>query len=76
MVVWTIMGATVCFMVAFVLPTLYFLKLAPVRTNPWSQLRRLTAQALLGLSVLASVGCTGVTVYKVLRGTPSCPKWA
>ena len=25
------MGATVCFLIAFVLPSLYFLKLAPIR---------------------------------------------
>jgi len=75
MVIWTIMGATVCFMIAFVLPTLYFLQLAPVRTNPWSRARRAVAKFLLAFSAVSCIGCTTVTIAKVVAGTHSCPKW-
>jgi len=75
MVIWTIMGATVCFLVAFVLPTIYFLRLAPLRSSRWSKMRRLTAKFLLILSVCACLVCTTITVIRVMEGSHSCPKW-
>ena len=76
MVVWSVMGATVCFMVAFVLPTSYYLKLAPNRSGTMGAVRRGVARFLLGLSLLACVGCTTITIMKVIDGTHSCPKWS
>jgi len=75
MVIWSIMGATVCFLVAFVLPSLYYLKLGRVTNTFWGRLRRRGAMVLLFISLCSCLLCTVVTVMKVVKGTNPCPKW-
>jgi len=90
MVVWTIMGATACFLISFILPCLFFLKLSTVTPGPgtpewinrttgqWTSgcLRRACARVLLGVSVVASVVCTVMVVKKISGGNMSaCPSF-
>jgi len=75
MVVWSVMGATVCFMVAFVLPITYYLKLSPQRSGSRSRIKRAVAKVILGIVICAIFGCTIMTVVKVVESNPACPKW-
>ena len=76
-VVWSVMGATVCFMVAFILPTSYHLKLTPSNNlNVWGKARRYGAIALLAVAGLACFVCTTTTIIKIVGGANPCPKWS
>ena len=74
MIIWTIMGATVAFMLAFVLPCSFFLNLIH-ESPPCSShlLQRGMAWSLLLASLVASVACTAETVMHVVAGLGSCP---
>jgi len=81
MIIWTVMGATVAFTIAFILPTLFFRKLMSEATSVGSsaehvgfgKIRRQAAGVILVFSILMSIVCTAVTAVQVAKGLPSCP---
>jgi len=68
LVIWTIMGATVSFTIAYILPSLVYLKL---RSKQGGKYYVGGAKLLLGFSILASIACTITVVYN-LNPAP-CP---
>jgi len=68
LIVWTIMGATVSFMIAYIFPSVIYLKLRSKQGGPYYIMG---AKFLLGFSVLAAISCTITVVYN-LDQTP-CP---
>ena len=80
MIIWTVMGATVAFTIAFILPTLFFRKLMFQATSTsemgqWSvgKIRRQAAGLILVVAIMMSIVCTAVTGVQVVQGLPSCP---
>jgi len=68
LVVWTIAGATVSFMIAFIFPIIIWLKL---HADLASDVKVAIAKFLLGLSVLLCIACTWATLVNLSR--PACP---
>merc|ERR1712023_341650 len=73
MVVWSVMGATVCFMVAFVLPAAYYLKIQRTATSTEKVRRRIICVFLLAFSFVTIIACTAMTLAKVIKGQDPCP---
>jgi len=72
MIVWTILGATVAFTVAFILPSLFFLKMHFNRpSSEVSNRRKALACFMLVTSTIFCVACT-VAVFMNLDAAP-CP---
>jgi len=72
MIVWTILGATISFTIAFTLPSLFFLKLNWSRSSSEVSVRRkVVAVGMLGSSITFSLVCTAMVVLN-LSGSP-CP---
>lgn len=62
LVVWTIMGATVSFTIAYILPCLVYLKL---RSNQGGPYYIAGAKFVLFLILIAAVACTSTIVYNI-----------
>lgn len=72
MIVWTILGATISFTIAFTLPSLFFLKLNWSRSSSEVSVRRkVVAVGMLGFSITFSIVCTVMVVLN-LDSSP-CP---
>lgn len=69
LIIWTIMGATVSFTIAFILPSLFYLKM---RSRRGGRFYVWGARILLIFIVCASAACTVVIVFNL--DTPPCPK--
>ncbi|KAF4657187.1 hypothetical protein FOL47_008554 [Perkinsus chesapeaki] len=63
-VVFAFLGSTVCNIIAFVLPPLFFINSRPVGSSFWTK-RNLGAALLLGLGLFLVVACTGVQIANI-----------
>lgn len=68
LVVWSILGSTVAFLVSFILPALFWYRIVG-RTSTGR--RKWLALALLVLSTLLAIACTVMTILRL--DTPPCP---
>jgi len=68
LVVWSILGSTVAFLVAFILPAAFWYSLVGPRTKAW---RRHAAAALLGVTAVVAVACFVLTCMNL--DAPPCP---
>jgi len=72
MIVWTILGATISFTIAFTLPSLFFLKLNWNRSSSEVSVRRkVVAVGMLGTSIIFSIVCTVMVVLNL--AVSPCP---
>jgi len=71
MIVWTILGATISFTIAFTLPSIFFLKLN-WRRSEVSVRRKIIAVGMLGASIIFSIVCTVMVVLNL--STSPCPR--
>jgi len=70
LVVWSILGSTVAFLIAFILPALFWHQIVG-RAPTTSAVKRCCAQCLLGVSTLLATVCTILTILNL--GEPPCP---
>lgn len=68
MVVWSILGSTICFMVGFIMPAAFWCKIVGPHVSTW---RYASAVGLIVVSVVLAVSCTILTMTKL--GQPPCP---
>merc|ERR1719285_677342 len=72
MIVWTILGATISFTIAFTLPSIFFLKLNWNRSSSEVSVRRkVVAVGMLGTSIIFSIVCTVMVVLNL--AVSPCP---
>jgi len=72
MIIWTILGATISFTIAFTLPSLFFLKLNWNRSSSEVSVRRkVVAVGMLGGSIVFSIVCTVMVVLNI--AVSPCP---
>jgi len=70
MVVWSIVGSTVAFLVAFILPSLFWYRLIG-QAPTTSALKRNSALVLLAVSIVLAIACTVLTCLNL--SAPPCP---
>jgi amino acid permease len=68
MVVWSLLGSTVCFLIMFILPGAFWYRLVGPYANPC---RRCAAGLLVGVSSVAAIVCFSLTCYYI--HTTACP---
>jgi amino acid permease len=67
-IVWSVLGSTVGFLLAFVLPAAFYLRIrSPYSAwyKPGGDSRQVTAWVLLVVSSIMTVVCTSVSIYKI-----------
>jgi amino acid permease len=69
MVVWSILGSTVCFLVGFILPAAFWVKIVGPSRKPH---RQVAAAGLIAVSVFFAIFCTILTIERL--ETPPCPE--
>jgi len=70
MVVWSILGSTVAFMIAFILPALFWYRIVG-RSPMTSTLKRRSVVALLVIVIVLTIACTVLTCFHL--DVPPCP---
>mmetsp|Transcript_28257 Transcript_28257/g.51004 ORF Transcript_28257/g.51004 Transcript_28257/m.51004 type:complete len:697 (-) Transcript_28257:180-2270(-) len=68
MVVWSVVGSTVCFLIAFILPACFWYKVVGTTAAPW---RRRAALALVGITSILSLACFVLACLNL--NEPPCP---
>jgi len=70
LVVWSILGSTVAFLVSFILPALFWYRIVGCASTT-STLKRRASVALLVISVVLAIACTILTCVHL--SAPPCP---
>merc|ERR1712187_30343 len=68
LVVWSILGSTVAFLIAIILPALFWLRIVGPHVKPW---RKSLAQILLVTACVLAIVCTVLTCLRL--SAPACP---
>eukprot|EP00930_Biecheleria_cincta_P043011 TRINITY_DN29586_c0_g1_i1.p1 TRINITY_DN29586_c0_g1~~TRINITY_DN29586_c0_g1_i1.p1 ORF type:complete len:656 (+),score=97.59 TRINITY_DN29586_c0_g1_i1:28-1995(+) len=68
MVVWSVLGSTVCFLIGFILPAMYWSK---IKSGPEDSNQRYAAQALALVSSVMGIICSVLAIVNL--GEPPCP---
>lgn len=68
LVVWSILGSTVCFLVGYILPAAFWCRIVGPSTSAW---KRRAARGLVGCTTVLAVACTYMTIVRL--DMPPCP---